>query len=109
MNLTTAQIFQIGSIVGGAFAAGSNLTGLHLAADTITMITTLAGLFLIIWNGVGAVLTGQAAQIKSAANIEGVQVVVSKTAPQAVQDMANDTSVKNVNMSPPTEVIDKKK
>jgi hypothetical protein len=108
MNLTTAQVFQIGSIVGGAFAAGSNLAGFDLDAHTIAIITTAAGLFLILWNGIGAVLTGQAAQVKAVSNIEGVQVVASKKAPKDIQDMANDDSVKNVNMSPPTQVIDKK-
>jgi hypothetical protein len=97
MNLTTSQIFQIGSIVAGAFALGSNISGFGLAPGVITAVTSAAGLFLIIWNGVGAVVTGQASQAKEVSEIRGLKVEVDTAkASNSLVAMARDTAVENV-------------
>ncbi len=92
MSITTAQIFQIGGLVVSTIAgAAATFSALGFSQNTVTAITALAAFAGIMWNGIGTILTGQAAVVREVAAMPGVTKITTNTsANEALRSVAAD-------------------
>lgn len=92
MNLTTAQVFQIGGILIGLVTA---LVPIFVPAEAQN-IALAGGAIASAWAAIGTALTGQSAQVRAVSNFNGVESV--KVTDQFKQ-LADDPSAPNVEAS----------
>lgn len=92
MNLTTAQIFQIGNLVLSAFAGGAaTFSAFGFSQNTITAMVAAAAFIGLLWNGIGTILTGTSQQIKDVASMPGVtKIVTNQSANETLRTIAAD-------------------
>jgi hypothetical protein len=94
--ITVAQIFQIGSVL---IVLASVIVGHYYVTEDTTIIFAA---ILTAWNGVGAILTGQNAQVKQVSNMEGVEHVrLNNQAGPSLMAMAASKEKDLENIVPP--------
>jgi hypothetical protein len=107
------NVAQVNGILRIILGAGTPLA-VYLSAhginpaDLTDWIIMGIPILMAVWSGFANTHANTAL---AASKIDGVKVIVTDAAPTAVQAVAKDTSpdTKNVEMSPPTVVIDKKR
>jgi hypothetical protein len=91
MGITTPQIFQIG---GAAIGLITFILGVLHVGDATT-VASIGGAVASFWAAVGAILTGQTAQVKEVSQIPGVNTVrINESASPGLQALAADPQVK---------------
>lgn len=101
MNLTANQWLAIVLVVLGVLVASTaQLTDLFGPAITKTIVS-VAGILVAILNGVIAVLTGQASQVKFVQDMPGVdKIVVNKKANTTLAQLAVDPAQDKIEAAP---------
>jgi hypothetical protein len=100
-NLTRSQIFQIALCLLGVLIAGTGQLTVLFGQVATSYIVSAAGLAVAAVSGVGAIVTGQGAQVQAVQAMPGIdKIVVNKDANAALATLAVDPTNLKIETSP---------